>query len=84
MKLETQVVDRAFRVIRRPISNELCSRQRRNSSKQVLDPRAFGRRNLVGMYDGRNTQKGQSQYDPRTDRETDGQFESHVRFELTK
>ena len=28
--------------------------------------------------------KGQSQYDPRTDRETDGQFESHVRFELTK
>ena len=28
--------------------------------------------------------KGQSQYDPRTDRETEGQFESYVRFELTK
>ena len=28
--------------------------------------------------------KGQSQYDPRTDRETDGQFESTVRFELMK
>jgi hypothetical protein len=28
--------------------------------------------------------KGQSQYDPRTDRETEGQFESHARFELTK
>jgi len=28
--------------------------------------------------------KGQSQYDPRTDRETEGQFESAVRFELMK
>jgi len=28
--------------------------------------------------------KGQSQYDPHTDRETEGQFESHVRFELTR
>ena len=28
--------------------------------------------------------KGQSQFDPRTDRETEGQFESLVRFELTK
>jgi hypothetical protein len=28
--------------------------------------------------------KGQSQYDPRTDRETEGQFESTVRFELMK
>jgi hypothetical protein len=28
--------------------------------------------------------KGQSQFDPRTDRETDGQFESLVRFELTR
>jgi hypothetical protein len=28
--------------------------------------------------------KGQSQYDPRTDRETEGQFESTVRFELMR
>ena len=28
--------------------------------------------------------KGQSQFDPRTDRETEGQFESAVRFELMK
>jgi hypothetical protein len=28
--------------------------------------------------------KGQSQYDPRTDRETEGQFESFVRFELMR
>jgi hypothetical protein len=28
--------------------------------------------------------KGQSRFDPRTDRETEGQFESLVRFELTK
>jgi hypothetical protein len=28
--------------------------------------------------------KGQSQYDPRTDRETEGQFESLVRFELMR